>query len=80
MDVFVCAASEMERKKAIVIVLLCTVILENICEGKIRGGQLLLPVSVNKKRILQRKQRHWDRARIGLLPQSCRITSLCSDG
>lgn len=50
MDVFVCAASEMEKKKAIVIVLLCTVILENICEGKIRGSQLLLPVSVNLKK------------------------------
>ena len=49
------AESNMEKKKAIVAILVCLFILDNACEGK---GTLILEFFFTSKLVLQRKTHH----------------------
>ena len=55
MNTVVDAASNMERKKAIVAIFVCLFILDNACEGK---GTLILEFLFASKLVLQRKRHH----------------------
>ena len=55
MNTVVDAASNMEKKKAIVAILVCLFTLDNSCEGK---GTLILELFFASKLVLERKTHH----------------------